>query len=183
MPMTTTRRVLCATAALAVGLGIAGCTSGKDKPGTFASTVPSTDTATALSKADFITKMNAVCAAIDQQRKALPTPSGLTDYPVIAQNLSGTLRILPSFISQADALVQRSPDKTALDTNWLDLEKADFAAVKPIAERMVADSTAKDSAKVAADGEALSSAPDHSSAIATYMTSYGLTSCATLESS
>ena len=84
-----------------MGLGTAGCTSSKDKPGTFASTVPSTNTATALTKADFIVKMNAVCSAVDQQRKALPTPAGLTDYPVIAQNLSGTLRILPSFISSS----------------------------------------------------------------------------------
>lgn len=183
MRMTTTRRVLCTAAALAVGLGSAGCSGSKDKPGTFATSVSTANTTTGLSKADFILKMNAVCSAVDQQRKALPTPSGLTDYPVIAQNLSGTLRILPAFISQADALVQRSPDKAALNTNWLDIEKADFTAIKPIAERMVTDSNAKDSAKVAADGEALSSAPDHSSTIATYMTSYGLTNCATLESS
>lgn len=159
-------------------LAVAGCSSSK-KPGTFASTVPSAGGT--LSKAEFVSKMNAVCAAIDSQRQALPQPSGLTDYTAISANLSGTLRLLPALISQADQLIGRTADKATLTTNWLSLEKSDFAAVKPIAERMVTDSNAKDAQKVAADGEALSGAPNHSDTIASFMTSYGLTSCATME--
>jgi hypothetical protein len=163
---------------LAMVAVLAGCSSSK-KPGNFASTVPST--AGPLSKTEFISKMNAVCSALNTQRQALPQPSGLTDYTAISANLSGTLRLLPALINQADQLIGRTADKAALTTNWLSVEKSDFAAIKPIAERMVADSNAKNADKVAADGEALSGAPNHSDTIATYMTSYGLTSCATLE--
>jgi hypothetical protein len=171
-----TRRLLAGGCLLV--LAVAGCSSSK-KPGTFASTVPSTGGT--LTKAEFVSKMNAVCAAINSQRQALPQPSGLTDYTAISANLSGTLRLLPALISQADQLIGRTADKASLTTNWLSLEKSDFAAVKPIAERMVTDSNAKDAEKVASDGEALSGAPNHSDTIASFMTSYGLTSCATME--
>lgn len=182
MRMTIARRALCTSVAILLGLGIAGCSgSNKDKSATFASTAPTVDTTSILTKTDFIAKMNDLCSAVDQQRMALPVPTGLTDYPNIIANLSGTLRILPAFITQADALIQRSEDKAELTTKWLDIEKADYTATKPIAERMVVDSTAKDQTKVATDGEALASAPDHSADIASFMTSYGLTSCATLE--
>jgi hypothetical protein len=180
MPIATPRVLACCCIAV-LAAGIAGCSSSSKKSGEFASTLPST--ASTLTKAEFVSKMNAICTAIDTQRKALPTPSGPTDYLAIAANLSGTLRILPSFIAQADQLVTRSPDRDSLNRNWLSIEKSDFATIKPIAERMVVDSNAKDSAKVSADGEALSSAPDHSSTIATFMTGYGLTSCASLEQS
>src|SRR6185312_15551591 len=163
---------------LAAGL-VAGCSSSSKKPGTFASSLPATSGS--LSKAEFISKMNAVCSAISSQRQALPQPAGLTDYTAISANLSGTLRLLPSLIAQADQLIGRTADKATLTTNWLAVEKADFAAVKPIAERMVADSNAKDAEKVAADGEALSGAPNHSDTIASFMTTYGLTTCASME--
>jgi hypothetical protein len=173
------RMAACCCIVVLIGLSIAGCSGTSKRPGGSASSPPST--ASALSKTEFVSKMNAICSAVDSQRKALPTPSGLTDYPAIAANLSGTLRILPAFIAQADQLVGRTADRDVLTRSWLSIEKSDFATVKPIAERMVLDSNAKDSAKVAADGEALSGAPDHSATIATFMTGYGLTSCASLE--
>ena len=175
------RLLACCCLLLATVGVLAGCSSSSKKPGTFASSLP--NSAGPLSKADFISKMNAVCQAIYSQRQALPQPSGLTDYAAISANLSGTLRLLPALITQADQLIGRSPDKASLTTNWLTIEKADFATVKPIAERMVADSNAKDAEKVAADGEALSGAPNHSDTIASFMTSYGLTTCATMENS
>ncbi|MEO9240121.1 MAG: hypothetical protein ABI418_18745, partial [Jatrophihabitantaceae bacterium] len=168
MPTYRRRTACAALAILALGASTVGCSSKKSSGPNFASTLPSTSSAQ-LTKTEFVSKMNAICSAIDSQRKALPTPSGLTDYPNIVANLSGTLRLLPSFIQQADQLVNRSADKAELTEKWLAIEKSDFATVKPLAERMVADSNAKDSAKVAADGEALSSAPDHSSTIATFM--------------
>ncbi len=182
MRMPATRRTLWVATALLFGLSLAACSgSKKGSSGTFASVVPTVDSTSTLSKAEFISKMNSVCAAIDQQRRALPTPAGLTDYPNIISNLTGTLRILPTLIKQADVLIQRSPDRATLTSQWLAIEKADFAVVQPIAQKMVADSTTKDATKVAADGEALSNAPNHSADIAAFMTSYGLTSCATLE--
>ena len=177
---TGSRRVLAGCCLLLVAAVLPGCSSSSKKPGSFASSLPST--AANLSKAEFINKMNAVCQAIYSQRQALPQPSGLTDYTAISANLTGTLRLLPSLITQADQLIGRTADKATLTTNWLSVEKSDFATIKPIAERMVADSNAKDAEKVAADGEALSGAPNHSDTIASFMTSYGLTNCATLES-
>ena len=171
-------RRLLACGCLVLAALLAGCSSSK-KPGSFASSLP--NTAGTLSKAEFVSKMNAVCSAIYSQRQALPQPSGLTDYTAISANLSGTLRLLPSLISQADQLIGRTADKATLTVNWLSVEKADFATIKPIAERMVADSNAKNAEKVAADGEALSGAPNHSDTIASFMTNYGLTTCASME--
>ncbi|MGI8667168.1 MAG: hypothetical protein ACR2N4_14270 [Jatrophihabitans sp.] len=181
MPTTTGRRVLCLAAAVLLASGLAGCSSSSKDKGSFPTALPSTDSTSTLSKTDFLARMNAVCSAIDAQRKALPTPAGLTDYPNIAANLSGTLRILPAYLTQAEVLVRRSADKAELTSKWIAVEQSDFATIKPIAERMVADSTAKDEAKVSEDGEELSTVPDHSSTIADYLTGYGLTSCASLE--
>lgn len=192
MHKTTVRRALYLPVAALLGLSLVACGGSSKKSGDTGSFSTGSSTPTqspgagptqALSKGEFVVNMNAVCAAVDSQRRALPTPSGLTDYPAIAANLSGTLRILPSFIAKAEGLVNQSVDKAQLTTKWLALEKSDYAATKPIAERMVADSTAKNASRVQADGAALSAAPDHSATIAQFMTGYGLTACATLETS
>jgi hypothetical protein len=147
----------------------------------FASTSAGTP-AGPLSKPNFLIAMNALCSAVDAQRQALPTPTSATDYPAITTNLTGTLRLLPVFISHAETLIAKSVDRAALERNWLAIERADFAVVKPIAQRTVADSNARNAAKVQADLEALDAAPNHSSTLAAYLRDYGLASCASLES-
>jgi hypothetical protein len=134
-----------------------------------------------LSKPDFLISMNAVCSAVDAQLQALPAPSGTTDFDAIRTNLTGTLRIVPILISRAEALIARMPERAELRKNWIDLKRADYAAFKPIAERMVRNSVARDAAKVQADAEALSSVLNHRSFIKGYLDEFGLYSCGHLE--
>ncbi|MDQ1740092.1 MAG: hypothetical protein QOE53_1744 [Pseudonocardiales bacterium] len=147
----------------------------------FASTSAGTPSGV-LSKPDFLIEMNAKCKSFSAQVKALPTPAGATDYTAITSNLTATLRLVPSFISQAEVLVTKSAERAVLEKNWLAFEKADFATFKPVAQRMVAHSKARDAAKVQADANALSALPDHSSTLTAYLNGYGLYSCAELES-
>lgn len=135
-----------------------------------------------LSKPDFLIEMNAVCASFSARVKALPTPTAATDFDAITTNLTANLRLAPAFIAQAEALVNRSAERAVLQKNWLAVEKADFAAFKPVAQRMIAHSKAHDAAKVQADANALSAVPDHSSTLRTYLAEFGLGSCAELES-
>ena len=127
--------------------------------------------------------MNAVCTVTNTNRAALPVPTSETDYAKISANLEGTLLLIPTFISEAEALVGQSADKAELTAKWISFEKSDFAAIKPIAQRMVDASKAKDSAKVKKIGAELDAAPNHSEAMARFMTTYGLTACANLETS
>ncbi|HEX8094526.1 hypothetical protein [Jatrophihabitans sp.] len=135
-----------------------------------------------LSKPDFLIEMNKLCSSVDAQIKALPRPTAATDYAVISTNLTGTLKLVPSFISRAEALVRQTAERAALEKNWLAIQKSDFAAFKPVAERMLAHSKAHDAAKVQADANAVSALPDHTSRLVSYLNGYGLSSCAQLES-
>jgi hypothetical protein len=159
--------------------GSATATSSSPASG-FASTSAGTPKGV-LSKPDFLIKMNAVCSAVDAQGKALPTPRGATDFTAIITNLSGNLRLFPSYMSHAEALVAQTAEHAELEKNWLAVEKADFAAFKPVALRTIADSKAHNAAKVQADANALSALADHSSTLAAYLKGFGLTSCAALE--
>lgn len=134
-----------------------------------------------LSKTDFLIDMNAKCKAFGAQVKALPVPTGATDFTVITTNLTGTLRLWQAYLSQAEALVEKSAERAVLQKNWLMVEKADYAAFRPVAQRMIADSKARHAAKVQADANALSAVPRHASTLAAYLKEYGLYSCAELE--
>lgn len=135
-----------------------------------------------LSKPDFLIQMNALCSSVDAQVKSLPTPTAATDFAAIDANLTGTLRLLPVFVSRAEALVAQTAERALLERNWLAIDKSDFAAFEPPARRMLAHSKAHDAAKVQADANVLSALPDHSSRLATYLDGYGLSSCGKLES-
>jgi hypothetical protein len=134
-----------------------------------------------LSKPDFLIEMNSLCSSVDARVRALPTPTAATDYAAINANLTATLKLRTSFIARAEALVAQSAERAELERNWLATEKADFAAFRPPAERMLADSKAHNAAKVQADANVLSALPDHSSRLATYLKGFGLSSCAQLE--
>jgi hypothetical protein len=136
-----------------------------------------------LSKPDFLIKMNAVCSAIDAQRQALPKPAGTTDFATIRLNLTGTMRLVPSLISHAERLIAQTAQRAELEKNWLALERADYAAVKPIADQMVAHSIAGDAAKVQDDAYEMANVPNHNSSLVTYLNDFGLPSCANLHAS
>jgi hypothetical protein len=133
-----------------------------------------------LSKPDFLIKMNAVCSAIDAQRQALPKAASPTDFATIRLNLTGTLRLVPSLISHAERLTAQFAQRAELEKNWLALERADYAAIKPIADRMVAHSIARDAAKVEEGIYEMAAAPNHNSSLVTYLNDFGLSSCANL---
>ncbi len=136
-----------------------------------------------LPKAEFVSKMNAVCVDFNTRMQALPLPSGIDDYDHVADNLTGNLTLFPQYYQQASALVDRSEDKATLTSNWLTVEKSDFDAFEPLARKLVTDANARDRAKVDADGKALDKVPDHTDSIAAFMSGYGLGSCAVMERS
>jgi hypothetical protein len=177
-------------------VGLAGC-GGSSKPATQAqggststsakplsSSPPSvTPTPATLSKADFVAKMNTVCVDFNTKIQQLPQPADAEDYGAIVANLQGTVTLFPQFVKEAEVLIARSADKETLTDNWLTVEQSDFAAFAPAAKKFVADAKAKNAAKVQADAKELDAAPDHSEAIAGFMSGYGLKSCAILERS
>jgi hypothetical protein len=135
-----------------------------------------------LSKPDFLVDTNAMCSAVDAQLQALPTPAGATDYAGIITNVTGTLRIMPVYLSHAEALVARTAERAALEKNWLDVERADYAAYKPAAQQLLRAADTRDPAKVSAAANDLSAVPDHSDTIQAYLQNFGLASCAHIQS-
>lgn len=133
-----------------------------------------------ISKPDFLIDANAVCSAADARRRALPEPTGATDYDAIVANLTGILRIRPDLLTRAEALVVRAGERAELERRWLDVERADFAAFEPAARRLVDAARAHDPDRTAAASADLSAVPDHDSAVAAYLTGFGLADCARL---
>ena len=130
-----------------------------------------------ISKPDFLIKMNAVCSAIDAQRQALPRPTSLTDFDTLVVNLSGTLRLTPVLIAQAQRVMKPFAQRAELEKNWLAFERADHAEVKPIIERMIAHARARNAEAVQADANDLATASNHSSILKAYLDEFGLPSC------
>jgi hypothetical protein len=176
----TSRTTQFALVAVAGALAIAGCSSsGSSGSNPSAS---SSKSAAGLSKAQFVAQADAVCKSFDTKRKALPTPAAATDFAAVTANIQGTLDLVPVFLTQSKALVARSADKDELTSKWISVEQSDFTATAPLARAVLAASKAKNAAAVQQAVTKLSAAPDHSPQIATFMTGYGLTDCATLES-
>jgi hypothetical protein len=173
-----TRYVIVAAVAGLSASGLSGCSSStkssQDSP-------PSTTKAASLTKPQFISQTNAMCRSFDAQRKALPTPSSASDYAALVTSVDGNLKLVPAFLSQAKALVAQSADKDELTTKWVSIEESDFVASKPLLQKMLAAGQAKDAGAVQSAAQEIDAAPDHSADFATFMTSYGLTDCATLE--
>lgn len=193
MRLTAARTLVAVPLAVLIGAGVTACSSGSKSTtaasagGTSAASqsaaAPGTAATSAapLSKAAFIARMNPVCADINAKQKALPTPTGPADFANISANVTGTLSLVQSYLSQSETLIAQAADRQQLNAHWLTVEKADIAATRPLFAALGTASDAKDTAKVQAAAAALSKAPDHSKTIAAFMTSYGLTACAALE--
>lgn len=132
-------------------------------------------------KAAFVAKANAVCKETDAKIKALPEPSGPTDYAAIIADGEASLSEFPGFITKIKAAVAESPDKDELTTKWVAADEADFAGQKPLLDKVLAAAKAHDAAQTSQYLDQLSNYKDHSAGIASYLNSYGLTDCATLE--
>lgn len=159
----------------------AGSSSSAPESSATQSSVPATGGS--LSKADFITQMNAVCADTDKQRNAVATPSSMTDYTGIHKYFTETLAMYQAYVTQAVTLVAKSPDAAELTEKWLKIEQSDFAVAGPYIAQLITAAAAKDAAKVSDLLNRIDQLPDHSTEYSTYLTSYGLTACATLASS
>jgi len=183
-------RQLCLPVAVLTAVSLSACGSSSEDSaaapqGTATSSTPSptpTPSPTGLSKAEFVTKMEAVCVDTNTKVDALANPQSAEDYASLAAAAQGTLELFPQYLKQAEALVSQSGDEATLNAHWLTPEKADFAAAEPGLKKFIADVQAKDQAAVIADSKALDAMTDHSEAIAKFLTGYGLTSCAKLES-
>ncbi len=133
-----------------------------------------------ISKPDFLIDANAMCSAVDAQLQALPAPSDDASMKVYA---TGVLRILPIYLSHAQALVARTAEHAQLEKNWLDVVRADFAAFRPAGQALLDALAAHDDGKVQEAVLDLEAVPDHSDAVQAYLNDYGLPSCAHIEQS
>jgi len=133
-----------------------------------------------LSKADFVTQANAACASTLAKVKAAPTPSSLTDYANIISFDQVALKEEAAYLKTITALVDRSPDAAELHKNWVDLDSAQFAAQKPLVEKMNAAAAAKNQSQLAAAANQVAALPDNSAKETSYLNKYGLTDCAAL---
>jgi hypothetical protein len=133
-----------------------------------------------ISKPDFLIEANALCSAADDQLQALPDPTAATDYTGVITSVSGVLRIESALISRAEALVARTGERAELEKRWLDVERADFAAFRPPAQRAIDAARRHDHAKVQDAADDLSAVPNHDAAVRAYLTGYGLADCAEL---
>jgi hypothetical protein len=183
--MRTPRRsapaVLSAAVLLAAGLtGCAGSGHPSSATGSAPKPAPATRAST-LSKADFITRTDKVCAATDARRKALPDPSTSQNAADLISYIDGILVLVPSYLAAVQPLVAQSPDAAELNAKWLDLEKGDYRTFAPLAQKEVDDLKAGNTALLPGDEKAIAAAQDHSSQMAAFLQSYGLTDCAALE--
>lgn len=190
-------RSLAVAASLMLGVGVSACSSpgqhhssSASAPSSSASSTPDSATASApraggrstLSKAEFTTKVDAVCTSVDAQLNALPSPSGLSDYATLLTDLTKTDQLFDSYIAAVTPLVDQSPDSVALQTGWLEVEEHDFAAGRPLFAQLTAALRAKDDGQIEAISKQLNAVPDHTDQIITVLNAHDLTGCAKLES-
>jgi hypothetical protein len=170
------------------GCVLAACSSSGSKSpagNTTLQTSQSTSTTQAtsgLTKTEFVAQADALCHAIVAKTDALPQPSGATDYAAIIATGQEALALFPSWLAKEQALVAQSSDKDELTAKWLAVEESDFNAQQPLLAQLVAAAKAKQTDKVGSIADQLNKAPTHSDSIAAYLTGYGLTECAKLES-
>jgi hypothetical protein len=194
------RWVTAAAVGAALTVGLAGCSETIDGHGAasvaassttstgFPSTTseaPTSSSATgtgSLSKQQFVTTMNHTCSKINAQFAALPVPSSADDNQAIRDLLALGLKLYPPYIAQAKRLAVQTDDAEELQSNWLTPEEADFNTEKPVLVALISAIDAKDATKVQRLEAQLDAMPDHTDAIAEFMTTYGLTDCADLES-
>lgn len=167
----------------AATLAVTACSSSKKS--TEASTTPTSSSpspsSSLLSKADTITQADAICATTKTKSDAIPSPKSETDYAGLKTAITQSITLHDEFFTAISAVVDKSADASELHAKWLDVEKADFDAFKPIAEKFIAAVDAKNQTEIQAQSAALDKAPDHTTEYASFLKTYGFTSCYDLE--
>lgn len=136
---------------------------------------------TALTKAEFLSEADSLCADVNSALTSVPPPIGLGD-PNAASYFASTEATFAGFLSEIQALVARSPDRATLTAEWTAVDLRDFTAARPLVEQTVQALRAGDVATVQALVAQLDAQPDHSNQIMAFLTDYGLPECANLES-
>lgn len=176
----------CAATTSGHGSAPAGSSSDTGFPATSKAPTSESPTSTdpsasgALSKADFVSRMNVVCAGVSRTL-ATSAPKSFTDYPALRNFAAATLTLFQAYITQAKTLAAKTADRAELNDKWISVEETDFNRGKPLLIELIAAADARDTAKIDALESQLGALPDHSAAIASFMTAYGLTDCAQLE--
>jgi hypothetical protein len=170
-------RWLLVSTAVVVPLVLSSCSGSATR-----TSAPTTAPPGLLSKAAFIAKADAVCDAANTNITALPRAHSDSDYPALLTDFTSTLTIFQTYFAQAEALVAVSTDRATLSRKWLTVEEGDFAASRPLIERIIAALQAKDDSAVRSLDKKLQAAPDHTDQLIVFFKSYGLGACASLES-
>ena len=180
--------------AVATSLAMSACSSSSSKStpstgssssssDTASSTTSATGGAGALSKADFLTQANKVCAGVNTKLATLPKPTSPKDFTNIIGSLNGTTSLFGPYLTQVGKLASQTADADELQSKWIGPETKELTAFKAAAEKVVADARAKDAAKVQTDSQAISQTQTGAASIASYLNGYGLSECAQLETS
>ena len=170
--ITSRRSSLTLIVASATVLTLAGCSSSGGGSGSSGGSK--------LTKAEFITQADALCASTLAKINAGPTPTGLTDYTAIVKADELALAEEPKFITAMTKLVDRSPDAAALHKNWIDVQNSEFTQQKGLIVQLDEAAKAKDDTKINHLVQQLGSMPDHSADAAKYLKTYGLAKCSDL---
>jgi hypothetical protein len=176
MPRQTARRGLLVGLLVTAALAVAACGSSGGPA------APTTAPPGMLTKAQFVTQADAVCKDTDAKLSALPQAKDNNDYSALLTDFTSTLAIYPAYFAQAERLVAQSTDRAELTRKWLKVEEGDFAASKPIIEKIIAALQAKDDSAVTSANRKLQAAPNHTDDLIVFFKSYGLSACASLES-
>ena len=161
----------------------ASSTSPADTSSSATSATTADSSAATGSKAVFITKAEALCASTAVKAKAVPDPTGPTDYAAIENYTKSVLSLAPSFYSELTILAAGTPDSAELNSKWIAVEKSDLAVATPILQKLSQAAASKDEADATTLFTQLGALPDNSDTVSAFLTSYGLPTCAAFEGS
>ena len=184
--MPTCTRALMAAAALLVLTGT-GCSAAHTSTGSTGSTeakgvISAAPSATSLSRADFVTKADALCSRYHAKIDALVAPTADDDFVIMSNYFTQSVAIFDSFAAELRPLIEQSPDRATLDTQWLSIDKSDVGSAKPLIKKFSAAVKANNVRAVQQAMAKLDALPDHSDTITAFLKGYGLAACASLES-
>jgi len=161
-------RVVVASAVLC--LAVAAC-GGESDPQASPSASPS---ATALSKAEYVAKVNAICARVEADAQNVPEPKTADDYLSVVQTFISTIETAQA---ELRALTPPAADAAEVEAKFLAANDQQALALKVALPALQAAAQSDDTAAAEkAFGEAVTAA-ETTDEQDEFATSYGLTSC------
>ncbi|HYR63246.1 MAG TPA: hypothetical protein VET24_11535 [Actinomycetota bacterium] len=145
-------------------LALAACKSGTTASGPSPSTSPS---ATTISKADFITRANAICTTMNTKGNALPNPQ---DQANLKAAIDQAIPITSDGLAQLRALPMPTGDETTL--------QAYYTKVDQLVTDLRQESAAVQANDITKGQQILTNLQNDLTAADDAATAYGLTACA-----